>query len=185
MLCLVDYYGGLPNLSLLFTFISSFIFRRSLWIDQNALIQVWIGTHYVHTFIMHAALGNGASLFAMKDCLVCARGGNANEINSIPGRFIELDAITVIRLIDEIYMGNKKFLTAIGKPFRRSYPPKTIIRVASMGGFYLIIHNKENLLSLGYSRWLFQILFCFHRLGLLRVIGLGLTLRSKLLQKFK
>ena len=182
---LIDYFGELPNLSLLFTFISSFVFRRSLWVDRIGFIQAWIGTHYVHAFIMHTALGNGASLFAMNDCLISARGGNANDINSIPGRFIELDAGTVMRFVYEIYMGNKNFLNAIGRPFRRSYPPKTIIRVASTGGLYSIIHNKENLLSLGYPVWLFQVLFCFHRLRVLKLIGFFLSLRSMLLQNLK
>jgi abequosyltransferase len=133
---LEEHLAAQPNMSLLFTFISAYAFRRSVWIDRQELIRTWVDSFYIQMFAMHRALADGASLAAIGDYLVRARGGNPNEFNTIPGRFIALDAQTITRLIREVHGDRPEIWEAIGEPFRRSYPAKTLIHVAANGGLH-------------------------------------------------
>lgn len=180
---LVAYLIAQSNMSLLFTFISAYAFRRSVWMERQERIQAWAGTFYIQMFAMHSALVAGASLAAIADCLVVARGDNPNEFNSIPGRFIALDAQTVTQLIREIYGNNPALWRAIGEPFRRSYPGRTLIHVAANGGLGYIQESRDALLRLGYSKTLLDGLDSMERLKLLPAIKWLLDTRRRILQK--
>ena len=182
---LAAYLGGQHNLSLLFAFISSFAFRRSLWMDRHAQVQRWIGTHYIHMFTMHAALTAGATLAATSDCLVLARGGNPNDFNTVPGRFIALDARTMSRLVQEIHGDDPRFWQAIGRTFRRSYPPKALIHVAANGGLQYLADSRAALIRLGYPRGLLNALTLLGRLNLLKVVKRALDIRRNAVQRFR
>jgi abequosyltransferase len=181
---LASYVGGLQNVSLMFAFISSFAFRRSVWMDQRVRVQGWVGTHYIHMFAMHAALAAGASLAAIDDCLVLARGDNPNDFNTVPGRFIALDARTVSRVIQEIHGDSKRFWQAMGRPFRRSYPIKALIQIAADGGLHYLVENRVTLIRLGYPTSLLDILAALGRFDLLKIVKLTLDLRRKAIKKF-
>lgn len=180
---LASYFGAQPNLSLLFTFISSFAFRRSVWMDRQVSLQGWIGSFYVHMFAMHSALVSGATLAAIADCLVVARGNNPNEFNTVPGRFIALDARTVARVMREIYGNRPGMWLAISRPFHGSYPARTLIYVAANGGIGYLKESREALLRLGYSQGLLDGLALLERLNLLNAVKCMLDMRRKVLKK--
>lgn len=149
---LASHLAAQPNMSLLFTFISAYAFRRSVWMDRQLVIRSWVGSYYIQMFAMHSALASGAAtLAAIDECLVIARGGNPNELNTVPGRFIALDAGTMSRLIREVYGDRSDFWAAIGQPFRRSYPAKALIHVAANGGLSYINEAREALIHFGHS----------------------------------
>lgn len=182
---LAAYLGGMPNMSLVFTFISSFAFRRSIWMDQREPLQRWVGTYYIQLFAMHAALKRGATLAATNDCLVLARGDNPNEFNAVPGRFIALDARTVSRLVDEIHEGDPRYWRALGRVFQRSYPPKALVHVAANGGLSHLVASRAALIKLGFAPGLLDTLSLLGRLGLLKAIKLALDLRRGVLRKIR
>jgi len=174
-----------PNMSLLFTFISAYAFRRSVWMDRQHLIRSWVGSYYIQMFAMHSALASGATtLTAIDECLVIARGGNPNDFNTVPGRFMALDARTMSRLIREVYGDQVDFWLAISQPFRRSYPANSLLHVAANGGLGYINEARETLLRFGYSKALLRGLELLHRLKLLRAIKVLLDSRRRILKKF-
>ncbi|MCR5866967.1 glycosyltransferase family 2 protein [Aquincola sp. J276] len=174
-----------PNMSLLFTFISAYAFRRTVWMARQELVRTWIGTYYIQMFAMHSALAAGASLATIGDCLVVARGGNPNEFNVIPGRFIALDARTMTRLIREVYDDRPALWQAIGKPFRRSYPAKALVHVAANGGLNYLKESHEALIRLGHSKTLLHGLVLLERLKLLSTVKWLLDSRRRALKKIK
>lgn len=182
---LAAHLAAQPNMSLLFTFISAYAFRRSVWIDRQSLIRSWFGSYYIQMYAMHSALASGATLAAINECLVVARGGNPNEFNTVPGRFIALDARTMSQLIREVHGDRPEFWLAIGQPFRRSYPAKTLIHVAANGGLGYINEARETLLRFGHSKALLGGLQLLHRLKLLAAVKWMLDSRRRVLKKVK
>ncbi len=171
-----------PNMSLLFTFISAYAFRRSVWMDRQHLIRSWVGSYYIQMFAMHSALASGATLAAVDECLVIARGGNPNDFNTVPGRFMALDARTMSRLIKEVHGDRLEFWQAVGQPFRRSYPSKALFYVAANGGISYINEARETLLRFGYSQAMLRGLQLLQRLKLLPFAKWLLDTRRRVLQ---
>lgn len=182
---LANHLAAQPNMSLLFTFISAYAFRRSVWMDRQQLVRTWIGTYYIQMFAMHSALVAGASLAAIDDCIVVARGDNPNEFNTVPGRFVALDARTMTRLIREVHGNRQEFWQAIGSPFRRSYPAKALIHIAAHGGLGYINESTEALIRFGHSKALLSGLGLLDRLKLLPVVKWLLDSRRRALKKMK
>ncbi|MDH0493836.1 glycosyltransferase family 2 protein [Comamonas aquatica] len=182
---LTAYLAAQPNMSMVFTFISAYAFRRSVWIERQKNILTWAGTFYIQMFAMHSALVAGASLAAIEDCLVVARGGNPNEINSVPGRFVALDSQTVKKLVGELYDDNPQIWRALGEPFRRSYPGKTLISITASGGLKYIEESQDALLRLGYSKMLLDSLRLIERLNLLPTIRWLLKIYRQTIKKIK
>lgn len=181
---LARHLGALPTLSLLFTFISAYVFRRSAWMDRRQRVLGWVGSHYIQTAAMHAALADGATLAAVGDCLVLARGGNPNDFNTVPGRFMALDARTMARLMLEIHDDAPRMWTALGQTFRRSYPPRSLIYAAANGGLHYLDDVRVPLVRLGYSRALLTALRLAGDLKLLGFVKLALDLRRSLIASF-
>ncbi len=177
------YFGNVPNLSLMFTFMSSFVFRRVLWMDRREQVQGWVGSFYIHMLTMHAALADGASLVAISDCLVLARGGNPNPFNTAPGRFTALDANTMKRLIVELYGDAPAMWRGIGRTFRRTYTTKSLIYIAANGGLHHLREVMDTLVRLGYSPLLLKSLVAMDRLKLLGLVKRSLDLRRAALAK--
>lgn len=180
---LADYLGSLPNMSLLFAFISSFAFRRSVWMDRRQRVLGWVGTYYIHMLTMHSALADGATLAASADCLVLARGGNPNEFNTVPGKFVALDACAVARLMGDIHGDETHFWQALGRTFRRSYPSKALIHIAANGGLHYVLEVHTTLVRLGYTPALFGTLRLLGRFNLLGAVKLALDLRRSAVAK--
>ncbi|WP_067065719.1 glycosyltransferase family 2 protein [Roseateles chitosanitabidus] len=180
---LEKYFGDMPNMSLLFTFISSFAFRRTIWMDRRDRVLGWVGTYYIHMLTMHAALAEGASLAATDECLVLARGGNPNDFNTVPGRFIALDAQTMRRLITEIHGDTASMWKAIGRTFRRSYPIKALIYTAANGGLHHLEEVRGILIRLGYPVMLLGSLRLLGKLNLLGIVKGALDLRRAAVTK--
>lgn len=168
---LPKYLSALPNVSLLFAFISSFVFRRQSWIDQQDRLPDWLDSHYVHTFMLHAMLASGATVLSTESCFVIARGGNPNEFNSTVGKFLCLDATTLQRINREIYSDAHQHLAALGCVFRRSYRIRSLIFIASNGGVSKILLCRSALVALGHSKLLIQLLLVTERLGVMPVIA--------------
>lgn len=180
---LAQHLGRLPTLSLLFTFISAYVFRRTVWMERRQRVLGWVGSHYIQTAAMHAALVDGATLAAVKDCLVMARGDNPNEFNTIPGRFIALDARTMTRLMIEIHGNASCMWVAIGQTFRRSYPPRALIYTAANGGLNYLTEVTALLYQLGYPRTLLTSLRLAGQLKLLGVVKIALDVRRAIVAK--
>lgn len=180
---IAKYVGSLPNISLAFAFISCFIFRRERWLDQLDRVPAWLGSNYVHTYMLHAMLAAGASVLSSDDCLVIARGGNPNDWNTSPGKLLRLDAITLLRIHREIYR-NVLYLEALGSVFRRSYPTKTIVSVAALGGLSQLLACGSELETLGHSPRLIRLLHLADQLRLMPVLAGLLALRRHSLNSF-
>lgn len=179
---LPKYLSALPNVSLLFAFISSFIFRRQSWIDQQDQITGWLDSHYVHTFMLHAMLAAGASVLSSDECFVIARGGNPNEFNSTVGKMLCLDASTLQRIHREIYSDAPQHLAALGCVFRRSHSSHAIVSTAAQGGMPQLLKCAPALIELGYSKLLFKLLMGADRLGLMPAIARLIDLRCRVLK---
>lgn len=175
---LANYLATLQNVSMLFAFISSFIFRRCLWTDRKDQIQIWLDTHYIHLFVMHLALANDARLVASPNALVVARGDNPNEFNTIPGKFLALDSRTLDRLVREVYRDAPEFRSAIGAVFRRAYTTRSLLYIAANGGLKYIEESRAILLGFGISPALIQSLSALGRLKLLHAVKAGIKLRK-------
>lgn len=171
------YLGALPNVSLLFAFISSFIFRRERWTAQTDHLPDWIDSHYVHAYMVHAMLAAGATVLSSDDCFVIARGGNPNEFNASAGKMLALDAVTLQRIHREIYR-EKSHLLALGRVFRRSYGIRTIISIASQGGMPHLVLCYPALKVLGLSRSLIRLLQFATWLGLMPLLRSLISLRG-------
>jgi abequosyltransferase len=185
---LPKYFSALPNVSLLFAFISSFIFLRHSWIDQQDRLPDWLDSHYVHTFMLHSMLAAGASVLSSDECFVIARGGNPNEFNSIIGKFLCLDATTLRRINSDIYNDSPQILAAFGCVFKRSYKIRTLILIAANGGVPQILLCRTALVALGNSKLFIQVLMRLAQLGLMpmfaRLINMcRYVLATKLLKK--
>lgn len=174
------YLEKMPNVSLLFAFISSFIFRKECWSAQSSRIPVWLDSHYVHTYVLHATLAAGASVMTTNECFVIARGGNPNEFNTTPGKMLALDAVTLNRIYREICPDNAH-LAALGRVFRRSYGPNTLVSIASQGGVSRLIDNYGALTALGQSGLLIRSLKYASWLGMMPILRLLIVLRNQLL----
>ena len=178
---LPKYLSVLPNVSLLFAFISSFIFRRQSWIDQQDRLPDWLDSHYVHTFMLHAMLAAGATVLSTDKCFVIARGGNPNEFNSTVGKFLCLDATTLQRINREIYSDASQHLAALGCVFRRSYQIRSLISITANGGVQQILLCRSALVALGHSKLLIQLLLWAERLGVMFIIARLIELRRSAL----
>lgn len=172
-----QHFSSLPNLSLMFTFISAFIFRRSAWIKRKEIVSAWIGSNYVQTAVMHSILVSGGSLKSVKNSFVIARGDNPNEFNTVPGKFLELDAITVSRLAAEIHFDRNDIWVAFGKCFRRSYPTKALVYICAQGGVSYVIRIKPILEKLGYPKFVIWLLEIANKINLFPVFRSAILLR--------
>lgn len=179
---LKDYVSEMPNISLLFAFISSFVFKRSLWVSRQEKVLSWVGSSYIHMLTMHCALSDGAVLASIPEAIVVARGGNPNEFNSVPGKFIELDARTAERIINEIYGGDDEMWQAYQKPFKRSYPIRSVCGIAAYGGISYLSNNQDILCKLGYKKYIFSILRMLTKLKIMSVIGCSVRVLKKISQ---
>jgi abequosyltransferase len=178
---LANYFSKQKNMSLLFTFISSYTFKRDLWMCHRQKIQQWFGTFYIQMFAMHLALANGASLYGVSKCYVIARGNNPTLLNSVPGMFIHLDATTLKRLINQVYHNSELFWNAFALPFSRSYTYRGLIYVAANGGIHYLTDIEHILRRLGYSRTFLLILYFSQAIKLLGIVKFALTIRRIIL----
>ena len=176
---LPKYLSALPNVSLLFAFISSFIFRRQSWIDQQDRLTWWLDSHYVHTFMLHSMLAAGASVLSSDECFVIARGGNPNEFNSTVGNFICLDATTLQRINSDVYNNKPQYLAALGCVFRRSYPMRSLVSIAANGGVPQLLVCRSALVALGNSQLLIDVLLRLNWLGLMPIIARLINVRHQ------
>jgi len=174
------YLSALPNVSLMFAFISSFIFRRESWLAQQDLLPDWLDSHYVHTFMLHSMLAAGARVLSSDECLVIARGGNPNELNSSVGKMLCLDATTLQRIHREIY-GDAPHLEALGRVFRRSYTNRSLVSIAAHGGMPRLLACSSALATLGHSQLLIQLLRWADWLGLMPILARLIHMRRHFL----
>jgi abequosyltransferase len=179
-----NYLSALPNVSLAFAFISCFIFRRERWMAQLYRLPAWLDSHYVHAYMLHAMLAAGARVLSSDECLVIARGGNANEWNVKPANFLRLDAATLLRIHREIY-SDAPHLEALGRIFRRSYTTNSIVRIAANGGLSQLLLCRTELVSLGYSLRLIRFLQLVDRLRLMPTLAGLIALRRYFLNIFR
>jgi abequosyltransferase len=180
---LPEYLGSLPNVSLLFAFISSFAFRRDQWFVHADRLPGWLDSHYVHAYMVHAMLAAGVTVLPSDDLLVIARGGNPNEFNTSAGRMLALDAVTLDRIHREIYR-EPSHLLALGSVFRKSYRNHTIIRIAAQGGVPQLLACYPSLKLLGVSRPLIRSLQLASSVGLMPLLRQVLSLRNHLINSF-
>lgn len=149
---LASYIAAQPNVSVLFAFISSFVFLRSCWL-QGASAERWYGTHYVHMYQMHAAMVRvgcfGISTLAQPG--VIARGEISNAITAKLGEIMWLDARTLADLACSIYGNSPAIGKALGIVFRRTYRWRTICSVLAQTQKSLDPRTRTALIRLGYS----------------------------------
>lgn len=175
------YIESLPNVSMAFAFISCFVFRRELWVSRSSILPSWLESHYVHMYMLHAMIADNATILSSNKCLVFARGGNPNEWNTTPGKLLSLDAITLMRVWREIYR-DANHLRALGTVFRRSYPARFLVNVASRGGISYLRSYQSELEALGCSKLLIRALLLLEARGAMPLVKRLISLRRRLFQ---
>lgn len=175
-----DYFDSQPNVSLLLAFISSFIFKRSIWVAPPDRVSKWFGSNYVHLFVIHQAIADGATVAALPTPAVIARGDNPNEFNSVAGRFIALDSSTLTRLCREIYAGDAQILKSFGRVFRRSYPNRAVLNIASQGGLEYLQRHRADLVALGVASSMLALTPVLQRTGAINLLKLFSRLAKRL-----
>ena len=137
--------------SLLFTFISALVFKRCFWTISENNHSEWMGFLYIHSFVMHNALANNALLLIIDDAFIIADKADSNEVNSVIGKYIDVD-LKAFTKIDEIFYGKShKYLSSISKPFKKSYTSKYLLSITLRGGGDYIERNKKELIRMDYS----------------------------------
>lgn len=160
---LPGFLAAQPNVSLLFAFISSFIFRRSCWMFNDES-EKWYGTNYVHLYQMHNALRNAceAKIFTMPRPCVIARGNIANAITSKVGEITWLDARTLSNVCSTIYENDEAIRTSFATVFRKTYPLIGISSVLAQTRSYIDKPTQKALHHLGFSKL---------ELGMAKILG--------------
>lgn len=148
---LYTYLVGMNNISNLFAFISTFVFRRSMW-DAIQDKEKYIGSQYIHLFVIYSVLHNGCKVFSVPECLVYARGNNPNEWNSEPGKFLSLDIKTFNRIVVDIFSHEQSAYKAFGCVFKKQYTYKGILNLLATTGAYHVDANLKLLKKFGYNK---------------------------------
>ncbi|MFC7419983.1 glycosyltransferase family 2 protein [Iodobacter arcticus] len=159
-----DYIKTVPNLSLAFAFISSFIFLRSHWPSANQY-QKWLGSQYVHLFCMHSIINQGCIIKTSDQAFVAARGGNINDATDQPGKILSLDLITFKNIVMDVYNSNIKVHKSFSFVFKKSYTGKVLLHTFCYGGDERIISRQKELSYFGYGNYI----FLFKLLKLLKI----------------
>jgi glycosyltransferase involved in cell wall biosynthesis len=168
------------GLSSLFAYISSFVFKKSLWIQHEKQIDRWLGSHYVHLFFAHHLIYIGSRVRSLNSCLVLARPSYDNEHNRSIGRLMALDAKTFAMLVDEIYENDRMAIVCISKIFRKTYPWKSLFYVAANGGAEYVWQSCAHLKKLKYKSSLLYCMKTLYDLGLLVHLDKIIKFRNKL-----
>lgn len=148
---LYTYLVGMNNISNLFAFISTFVFRRSMW-DAIQDKEKYIGSQYIHLFAIYSILHNGCKVFSVPECLVYARGNNPNEWNSEPGKFLSLDIKTFNRIVVDIFSHEQSAYKAFGCVFKKQYTYKGILSLLATTGAYHVDANLKLLKKFEYNK---------------------------------
>jgi len=147
------YLGSQPNVSLLFAFISSFVFLRSCW-DYSIVSKKWIGTKYIHMYQIHNALSLTACpvICSLDKPGLIARGNVPSEVTSKIGEIMWLDARTLADILTTIYKNSPQIKRAFSSVFRKSYPLRTISSVLAQTGKGIDMPTTFALRNLGFSK---------------------------------
>lgn len=146
------YIKSQTNISLLFAFISSFIFRRSCWMANK---EEWYGSNYIHLFQMHSALAStrAPKIAHLEKPCVLARGNNPNYITAHIGEIMWLDARTIASLCKVIYLDDVNIRKSAGLIYRKVYSLKTMSSVLAQTRKKIDEKTVSALTYLGYSRF--------------------------------
>ena len=148
---LYPYLAGMSHISNLFAFISTFVFRRSMW-DAIQDKEKYIGSQYIHLFVIYSIIHNGCKIFSVPECLVYARGNNPNEWNSEPGKFLSLDIKTFNRIVVDIFSHEQAAYIAFGCVFKKQYSYKGMLILLTTTGAYHVAANLKLLKKFGYNK---------------------------------
>lgn len=155
---IATYVEAQPNVSLLFAFISSFVFKRSCW-DHGEAAEKWYGSNYVHLYQMHSALATAASptVAHLDRPGVVARGNIPNYITANVGGIMWLDACTLADVCRTIYGSDPAIRRAFSRVFHKTYSLRTIASVLAQTGKPIDELTASALTCLGFSRLQLQL----------------------------
>jgi abequosyltransferase len=175
---IASYIEAQPNTSLLFAFISSFVFKRSCW-DVGDAAEKWYGSNYVHMYQIHTALAasHHPKISRLDAPGVIARGNIQNIITAKVGEIMWLDARTLAHISASVYADDPAIKRAFGTVFRKSYSLRTISSVLAQTGKAIDDRTASALISLGFSRFQLQLATWIGK-PFLRNFALTLTGRS-------
>lgn len=150
---IAKYIEAQPNISLLFAFISSFVFQRPCW-THDETTERWHGSNYVHLYQMHSTLAGKATprIAHLIEPGVVARGNIPNLVTMNIGGIMWLDARTLANLGRTVYGNTPAVQQALGRVFKRAYPLRTIASVLAQTGQALDKSTASDLAYLGFSR---------------------------------
>ena len=146
------YIEAQPNVSLLFAFMSSFVFSRSCW-DYGETAEKWYGTLYVHVYQIHSALAASQSprIAHLAEPGVFARGNVPNSVTANVGEIMWLDARTLANLCRTVYGNDPAFQCAFSRVFQKVYSLRTITSVLAQTGKAIDEPTASALAYLGFS----------------------------------
>ncbi|BBG65029.1 glycosyltransferase [Hydrogenimonas sp.] len=79
-----DYIEQLDRLGGIFSYISSIVFKKSLWdnvVQIDKQLNRFIGTQYIHTYILFRMISNGADMYYAHKPIVLNRIGNSTFLS--------------------------------------------------------------------------------------------------------
>lgn len=154
LLDIAAYIQAQENISIIFAFISSFVFKRSCW-QHSESAKKWFDSNYIHLYQVHTALASTGSpiISHLKQPSIVARGNIANNITANVGEIMWLDARTLADVCCTIYGGQHSIQKAFGELFRRVYPIRTITSVLAQTLRPIDKKTTSALIYLGYSKF--------------------------------
>lgn len=146
------YIEAQSNISVLFAFISSYVFARACW-DHGDSAEKWYGTCYVQMYQMHSALAAAPQprIAHLSEPGIIARGNVPSGINNNIGAIMWLDAQTLANLSRTVYGDEVAYRRAFSNVFRKVYSLRTIASVLAQTGKTIDKSTASALIYLGFS----------------------------------
>lgn len=116
------YFGGARSIGALFSFISSILFRRSLWPTSGPAAAVGIGTHFVAAHHLLAAARAGAALHVVSRPEVLCRGDNDSFLRAGSLRRFRIDLDGYESIAHNVFADDPVVEAGFRAVFRREHP---------------------------------------------------------------
>ena len=156
---LLKYFENAESLGAVFSYLSSIIFKRSLWVSQ-VFDNSYLGSAYAHVFYLLSMVKSGCTLSYVDHFLVLNRGGNESFLDKGSANRILIDLFGYARFADEFFYNTiyyDAFLNILKNKERRQFRTIVSLRYYSLDEAEWE-RSKYILAKLGYSNRLIS--FC-------------------------
>ncbi|GIW23336.1 MAG: glycosyl transferase [Candidatus Sericytochromatia bacterium] len=159
---LKKYFDNVNFLAGVFAYISSIILRKKIWVvDSN--IEKFIGTAYVHVYVLLGSLIRGATIKHVNKPLVFTRLGNDSFASEGFIRRLLLDFEGYSKIADYYFKDNKELYDSFLKILKRNHSFRRLITIqhySAMKYFYdylkLCGWSELHIKLSYYFRWVYR-----------------------------